>query len=43
MEAYHNAFMEATTKEQLESAEESIHRIKLKMRQGIVYHYTLTE
>jgi tetratricopeptide (TPR) repeat protein len=42
MNAYRNAFMEATTKEQLESTEESIDRIKLKMRQGIVYQYTLT-
>jgi hypothetical protein len=42
MNSYRNAFMEATTKEQLESTEESIDRIKLKMRQGIVYQYTLT-
>ncbi|QHS57213.1 hypothetical protein GWR56_17325 [Mucilaginibacter sp. 14171R-50] len=40
--AYHNAYMEATTKEQLESTEESIVRVKLKMRQGIAYQYTLT-
>lgn len=41
--SYRNAYMEATTKEQLESTEESIGRVKLKMRQGIVYQYTLTE
>ncbi|RYU92283.1 hypothetical protein EWM62_02270 [Mucilaginibacter terrigena] len=40
--AYRNAYMETTTKEQLESTEESIDRVKLKMRQGIVYQYTLT-
>lgn len=42
LEAYRNAYMEATAKEQLESTEESIGRVKLKMRQGIVYQYTLT-
>lgn len=42
LKAYRDAYMEATTKEQLESTEESIDRVKLKMRQGIVYQYTLT-
>ncbi|MBB5394378.1 hypothetical protein [Mucilaginibacter sp. AK015] len=42
LKSYHQAYMEATTKEQLESTEESIGRVKLKMRQGIAYQYTLT-
>ncbi|MFA6246071.1 MAG: hypothetical protein WC615_03965 [Mucilaginibacter sp.] len=43
LQAYRNAFMEATTKEQLEDIEQSINRIKRKIQQGIVYHYTLAE
>ena len=42
LQAYRNAFMESTMKEQLESTEESISRIRLKMRQSDVYQYTLT-
>jgi tetratricopeptide (TPR) repeat protein len=42
LQAYRDAYMEATTKEQLESTEESIGRVKLKMRQGVLYQYTLT-
>ena len=42
LQAYRNAFMETTTKEQLDSTEESIARIQLKMRQGDVYQYSLT-
>jgi tetratricopeptide (TPR) repeat protein len=42
-EAYRKAFMEATIKEQLESTEQSIARVKLKIRQGVVYQYMFTE
>ncbi len=42
MEAYRNAYMEATNKDQLDSTQESISRVKLKMRQSIAYQYTLS-
>ena len=42
LDAYRKAYMEATTKDQLESTEESIARVKLKIRQSIAYQYTLS-
>lgn len=42
LEAYRNAYMEATAKTQRDESEEAIDRVKEKMRQSAAYQYTLS-
>ncbi|RWY54162.1 tetratricopeptide repeat protein [Mucilaginibacter gilvus] len=42
LEAYRNAYMEATIKEQRDNSEEAIDRVKEKMQQSFAYQYTLS-
>lgn len=43
LEAYRNAYQEATDKAQRDESEEAIERVKQKVLQAMTYHYTLTE